>query len=105
MNDESKGRPDCCGGDCPYCAAPHSEWQKAYSARAKLEVELTDLRACMAELNRLRTSEKALLEAVTVLIEQPTMSPVDMSPKQRAALWDAHTKARAAIAQATEKRG
>ncbi len=50
---------------------------------------------------RLIAAAPDLLAALRLLMEQPTMSPIDMSPAQRGALWNAHILSRLAIAKAT----
>lgn len=44
--------------------------------------------------------EIALYEALTRLMEQPTISPLEMTPEQRTELWEAHGQARIALEKA-----
>jgi hypothetical protein len=62
--------------------------------------ELTALRARLAEAEAKIAVMAAALEE---LMDQPTMHPLRMTPKQRGALWAAHAKANAALAALQEK--
>lgn len=56
-----------------------------------------ELEAEQRKLNEAAARIEALEKALNALMAQPTMSPLSMTPDQRASLWAAHKLARAAL--------
>jgi hypothetical protein len=54
-----------------------------------------------SQFTKARTGKEiALFDALTRLMEQPTMNPISMTPEQRTELWAAHNQARTALSKA-----